>query len=256
MRTQDGTGGAGPPSGPTALLTFPGVAEQIERVQQAAADLARHPVNRRGWPRTAAAASIRAARASSLLDGGSGDLTGATVQDPVLAGALRVAAEQGALATVWRRAPLQALARMHALAAADLAPAESLGRPRADPGVQVRLRRLADLVAARTVPAPVLVAVVHGELLACEPFGTVDGVVARAAARVAGIAADLDPKGLAVPESGQLARRTEYAAAAAGWRAGTSVGVARWLSVVTQAWLDGAREGTAIADALAGASSS
>jgi hypothetical protein len=239
----------------TALLRLPGVAEQVEQVERAAADLARHPVNRRGWRRTAAAASIRAARASALLDGGSGDLTGDTVQDPVLAGALRVAAEQDALAAVWRRAPLQALARMHTLAAADLAPAESLGRPRPDPAGQLRVRRLADLVTARILPTPVLVAVVHGELLACAPFGTADGVVARAAARVCGIAGDLDPKGLAVPESGHLRHRAEYVAAASAWREGTPAGVGQWLASVAQAWLDGAREGTAIADALAGAPS-
>ena len=41
---------------------------------------------------------------------------------PVLAGAVRVAEEQGRLLGVWRTSPLQALARLHVLAAADLVP--------------------------------------------------------------------------------------------------------------------------------------
>ena len=85
--------------------------------------------------------------------------------DPVLAGALRVAEalEGGAtsLIGVWQRAPLQAIARLHALAAADLADDERLGRPRGDADVGRRLELLADIVTGGTrVPAPVLAAVV------------------------------------------------------------------------------------------------
>ena len=49
---------------------------------------------------------------------------------PVLAGAVRVAEEQGRLLGVWRTSPLQALARLHVLAAADLV---GSGRPGAAP---------------------------------------------------------------------------------------------------------------------------
>ena len=59
-----------------------------------------------------------------------------------------------------------------------------------------------------------LVAVVHGELLALAPFGSADGVVARAAARLAAVGSGLDPKGLAVPEVGHLRRAAEYRDAA------------------------------------------
>ena len=61
-------------------------------------------------------------------------------------GALRVAqALEGgatALVGVWQRAPLQALARLHTLAAADLVDDERLGRPRTDPDVGPRLELL------------------------------------------------------------------------------------------------------------------
>ena len=60
----------------------------------------------------------------AVLDGGSLVLTPDEGPDPVLAGALRVAEalEGGAssLIGVWQRAPLQAIAKLHALAAADL----------------------------------------------------------------------------------------------------------------------------------------
>ncbi|MDQ6657615.1 MAG: oxidoreductase, partial [Actinomycetota bacterium] len=44
----------------------------VEGAREALAALHRHPANVRGWPRTAAAAAVRAARASAILDGGSG----------------------------------------------------------------------------------------------------------------------------------------------------------------------------------------
>lgn len=59
----------------------------------------------------------------------------------MLSGALRVAQalDRDSLTVIlptWQRAPLQALARLHLLAAADLVDdPEALGRPRSDPGV-------------------------------------------------------------------------------------------------------------------------
>ena len=87
-----------------------------------------------------------------------------------------------------------------------------------------------------------VVAVVHGELLALTPFGSADGVVARAAARLTAVATGLDPKGLAVPEVGHLRRRPEYRAAAAGFAAGTADGIAAWVRHCCAQWEAGARE--------------
>ena len=97
--------------------------------------------------------------------------------------------------------------------------------------------------------APVLVAVVHGELLALAPFGTADGVVARAAARLSAVAAGLDPKGLAVPEVGHLRHVAEYRRAAEGFATGRPDAVAEWLRHCCAQWEAGAREGVSIADA-------
>ncbi len=174
---------------------------------------------------------------------------GGTVTDPRLAGALRVAASLAELEVVWRRAPLQALARLHVLAAADLAAPDQLGRPRPDPGIGPRLAALADVITAAPWPAPVMVAVVHGELLALQPFGSADGVVARAAARLAMMTSGLDPDGLAVPEVAFLRTATRYRAAVRDFDGGGPAGVAAWLVLACQALVAGAREGGSIADA-------
>ncbi len=175
--------------------------------------------------------------------------------DPVLAGALRVseALEGGAtsLVGVWQRAPLQAIARLHALAAADLADDDRLGRPRGDADVGRRMALLADIVTGGTqVPAPVLAAVVHGELLTLAPFGTADGVVARAVSRLVTIATGLDPHGLGVPEVYWMRHSGDYRAAARGFSSGTPDGLAAWLVLSARALHAGAREALAIAQAV------
>lgn len=239
------------------LVELPGVIKAVARARDALVAVHNHPVNGRGWPATAAEASLRAARASAALDGAPLDPAPTdVVSDPVLAGAVRVADELGRLLGIWRTAPLQALARLHVVAAADLVPmrehGDVLGRPRTSAQTSARLALLADLVTGATrVPAPVLVAVVHGELLALAPFPSANGVVARAAARLTAVAAGLDPKGLAVPEVGHLRRSVEYHRAASGFAGGSRAGLTTWLLHCCAQWEAGAREGTSIADARA-----
>lgn len=243
------------------LLDLPGVAEAVVKARDAVVTLHHHPVNRTGWTASAAEAALRAARASAALDGarlvidrraGAEDGDGCddagdaeVVADPVLAGAVRAAEATGRLLGVWRTAPLQALARLHALAGADLD-----GEPGRPVRGSARLALLADLATgATTVPAPVLVAVVHGELLAVAPFPSANGVVARAAARLASIASGLDPRGLAVPEVGHLRAVAEYRRAAEGFAAGTPEGLGSWIRHCCDQWVAGAREGRSIAEA-------
>jgi len=289
------------------LVGLPGVADAVRRAREAVVALHRHPVNRTGWAASAAEAALRAARASAALDGAELARADGVVTDPVLAGAVRAAEATGRLLGTWRTAPLQALARLHVLAAADLGaayPAAGLGASdvagahgaaavsgapdaaavsgAADahgtsavsgthgtsavsgaagagdsagaPGRPVRgterLALLAELVTGGTsVPAPVLVAVVHGELLVLEPFASANGVVARAAARLAAISSGLDPRGLAVPEVGHLRAGAAYREAARGFAAGTPDGLATWIRHCCDQWVAGAREGRSIADA-------
>ncbi|MCW2588244.1 MAG: hypothetical protein JWQ86_671 [Mycobacterium sp.] len=235
------------------LVDLPGVAEASEAARAAVARAHRHRVNLRGWPETAAEAAVRAARASSVLDGGSLSMSADGQPGAVLAGALRVAeALEGgatALVGVWQHAPLQAIARLHALAAADLTDSDALGRPRSDPGVGRRLELLGDIVTSGTrVPAPVLAAVAHGELLTLAPFGVADGVVARAVARLISITNGLDPHGLGVPEVYWMRESGDYRAAARGFASGTPDGLAVWLITSCLALEDGAREALAIAE--------
>jgi hypothetical protein len=233
------------------LLALPGVDDAVRAARDAVDAVHRHPANRRGWPATAAEASVRAARASAALDGGDFHIpdTG-SVTEPVLAGALRIAESIGPLLPVWQRAPLQALARLHVLAAADLTTDDDLGRPRTARGVSARLDLMARLVAGGTsVPGPVLVAVVHGELLTLAPFTTANGVVARAAARITSVSTGLDPKALTVPEVFFFRRAERYRQTAAAFGTGDREGVAAWLVLCCEAIEAGAREATSIADA-------
>ncbi|MGI5221893.1 oxidoreductase [Nocardia sp. CA-290969] len=245
---------------PLAPLTeLPGVRAAADKARDALAEVHRHKTNRRGWPTTAAEAAVRAARSSAALDGGSTELPAdGAVADPILAGALRVgqALEGDALRNlvgIWERAPLQALARLHLLAAADMVDDESaLGRPRADGGVAERLDVLAQTLLATSAPAPVTAAVVHGELLTLKPFGSADGLVARAASRLVTVSSGLDPHALGVPEVFLLRRRQAYLDAAAAFGAATADGVGGWVVFCCGALEDGAREAMSIAEAAAG----
>jgi hypothetical protein len=246
------------------LMELPGVAAASNHAREALGRAHRHRANLRCWPVTAAEAALRAARASAVLErrGLEQDeqpdesLDRSATSDPVLAGALRVAqALEGGetnLVEVWRRAPLQALARLHMLAAADRVDEDRLGRPRADADVGPRLGLLADMVTGGTrVPAPVIAAVVHGELLTLAPFGSADGVVARAVSRLVTIATGLDPHGLGVPEVSWMRRGTDYRDAARGFTGGTADGIQAWLVLCCRAMQTGAQEALSIAESLA-----
>jgi len=254
-----------------ALAGLPGVAAAAERAR-AAVDraLGQAALGQAGFRRGRATASagpdtsagaalagesvVRGARASAALDGHPYPLTDVRAgppSDPVLQGALRATAAAVPSAATWRRAPRQVLARLHGLAAADLLPAAELGRPKGRVGTAERLDQLAALaVAGGPVPAVLLAAVVHGELLALAPFVAANGLVARAAARVVAVAAGLDPYGLCVPEVGHLELASEYGSAAAMYAAGQPDGVAAWLRHCCVAIELGAREALAVGEAL------
>ena len=202
------------------LVALPGVAAAVERARDALVALHNHPANRRGWPATAAEASLRAARASAALDGA--PLPRAD-GDGVGPGAGRCRARRrGAGPTAGRLADVPAAGTRPAARARRGGPrprAPSWAAPAREPTVSARLALLADLVTGGTAaPAPVLVAVVHGELLALAPFGSADGVVARAAARLTAVATGLDPKGTRGAGGRAPAAAREYRDTAAGVR--------------------------------------
>ena len=100
------------------------------------------------------------------------------------------------------------------------------GARAADADVGPRLELLVDLVTGKSdVPATVLAAVAHGELLTLAPFGTADGLVARGVSRLVTIASGLDPHGLGVPEVYWMRHSGDYRAAARGFASGTPDGL-------------------------------
>lgn len=141
---------------------------------------------------------LRGARASAALEGEGYDDSGA----------VRLSTELLGLLPVWRRAPLQALARMHTLVARGSVADDDLGRP-------VRsASRLSDLAGqlARPTAAPGLLvaAVVHAEIAGSEAFAGHNGVIARAAERLVLVERGVDPPSVTVPEEGHLALAAAY----------------------------------------------
>jgi Fic family protein len=126
-----------------------------------------------------------------------------------------------------------------------------------DASVVARLDALAALVSApvgaggTAAPAVIVAAIVHGELASMRPFGSADGLVARAAGRLTLISRGLDPKAVSVPEVGHLARRPEYQGSLGAYATGTPDGVRSWLRHYGTAVALGAEEGLAICDSLA-----
>jgi hypothetical protein len=234
------------------LLDLPGVAEGVDSARSAVDALLTNRVLRRRSADVSAESALRGAWASAWLAGSQVPLddvrSGAALDHPVVQGALRVQSAIGTLADTWTRAPRQALARLHALAAADLVDAALLGRPT---GGAERLDMLVDVLGATSAPAVVVAAVVHGELLSLDAFAPVSGVVAMAAVRLTLVERGLDPKSLVVVEAGHRELRTEYDAALDAYRTGTPAGLARWLGHCADAVVAGAREAVAICEAIA-----
>ncbi|MBO1417285.1 oxidoreductase [Streptomyces sp. FH025] len=205
--------------------------------------------------------------------------------------ALRIAAEAGQLLSVWRHSPLQVLARLHLLAVGDTDPAAGRPRrtgeaaeelfplelepvegvesdavagpsPALPPApdaeeVAARLDQLSRLLVARAegqgvgTPALVVASVVYGELLALRPFGSHNGLIARAAQRIVLIAEGLDPKSICPAEVGLAELGTDaHRRALAGYLAGTPEGMAAWIAHCGRALRLGVRESTAVCEAM------
>ncbi|MFD8563354.1 oxidoreductase [Streptosporangium canum] len=253
-------------SDPLAVIAeLPGVPEAVTDARKAVDRLYGHRVLRRKSPEVSARSALRGARASAALDGVDVPLEAIPeVTDPVVQGALRVSAELGRLGPTWRAAPRQVLARLHTLAAAGLT--ERLGRPRgaaeapdlfglgAAPGPEETVARVDGLVGLVTgtskAPALVLAAIVHAELAALRPFGSADGVVARAAERLTLVEFGLDPKSLAAVELGHLELGAAYPESLKAYLSGTPDGVAVWVRHCASAVTLGVREATAICEAM------
>ena len=227
----------------------------VAQARSAVDSLLTNRMLRRRSTDVSAESSIRGAWASAWLAGAQFPLadlragSAAVMSDPTLQGALRAQAAIGSLADTWSRAPRQALARLHVLAAADLVgdPSE-LGRPASI--AAARLDTLAGVLAATSAPAVVVAAIVHAEILSLDAFPPVSGVVARAAVRLTLVDRGLDPKSLVVIEAGHRDSAEEYQTVLAAYRTGRPAGIAEWVVHCAAAVVDGAREAVAICTAL------
>ena len=179
------------------LLGLPGVRDGVAAARAAVDVLLGNRTLRRRSADVSAESALRGAWASAWLAGAEVALedvrSGDAAADPIVQGALRAQAAIAGLADTWTRAPRQALARLHALAAADLvADTAELGRPLPAPGVAARLDTLASVLAATAAPAVVVAGIVHGELLSLDAFAPASGVVARVAVRLTLVERGLD----------------------------------------------------------------
>jgi hypothetical protein len=197
---------------------------------------------RRTTPELTAESLLRGAHASAVLEGSTSDLDAVRegAGDDVSRAAVRVSAELLGLLPMLSRAPLQVFARLHTLSAAGRVPQQALGRPRDAQGA-ARLRHLGRLLTAPTMaPALVVAAFVHGELAAAAPFGSGNGLVARAAERLVLVARGVDEKSLVVPEAGHLALRAAYESNLRGYQEGGAAGLSGWLMYAAEAYARGA----------------
>ncbi|MDI1461924.1 oxidoreductase [Catellatospora sp. KI3] len=222
------------------LLELADVESAVNGARAAVDGAYKHRALRRQGGAVAAEISLRCAVASAALEGHRYELSavrGGTVLDAVLQGALRVAEALPTLHERWRTSPRQVLARLHLLAGTGVLPEHDLGKPQS--AAAPRLDTLLELVTAEAGDPLVRAAVVHGELLALQAFPGVNGIVARAAARLTLVGSGFDPRGLVPVEIAHLDREPEYIGAANAFATGTPDGLRSWLrhytTAVTQA---------------------
>lgn len=238
------------------LIDLPGVLDACAKARTDVDRLLNHRVLRKQSAAVSGESLLRGARASAELEDHGYQLEAVrsgAIDDPVVAGCIRVAGELGRITEIYEKAPLQAIAALHLQAASGSLHPDDLGRPIGGPEVSTRLQQLAETVLAprsREVPGIVVAAIVHGELLALKPFAGLNGIVARAASRVALISTGVDPKALAVPEVGHVSEHREYEQSLADYRSGSPAGVARWIVHCATALSGGAVEGLAICEAV------
>ncbi len=197
---------------------------------------------RRTSPETTAESLLRGAHASAVLEGSASSLAELRegAGDDVAQASLRVSTELLAL-----RAGAGPVAGPGAgpdprAGAAGSLPDDRLGRPR-DAEAADRLQGVAGLILTSTsVPALMVAALVHADLVAAAPFASHNGIVARAAERLVLVARGVDEKSLVVPEAGHLALRAAYESNLRGYRDGGQAGVHAWLLYAAEAYAAGA----------------
>ncbi len=195
-----------------------------------------------------AAASVqRGARDSATIDGADVAVVDASPMGRVLEASLRLTAALPAQVDVFGRAPMQALAQLHAVVAHGFSPESELGRPRSvdvadDPlnlgpliPADAAANRLATLAGTLTSPtaAPALLvaAIAHAELAVVRPFSWGSGLLARATTRLVLAQRGVDPSLFGIPEHGMVELgRPAYVRALRAYATGTRAGVGEFIA--------------------------
>lgn len=191
---------------------------------------------RRTSPDQTTESLLRGAHASGVLEGSSSSLEEVRdgSGDEIAQAAVRVSTGVLGLVPVIGTSPLQAFARLHALAGKGVVEDDRLGRPVSAEGAE-RLNSLATTLLGTSVPALIVAALVHAEIVTVAPFASHNGIVARAAERLVMVARGVDPASVVVPEAGHLALAREYESNLRGYRDGGRSGLHAWLLYAAEA---------------------
>jgi hypothetical protein len=223
-----------------------GVPSAMAAARDAVDALLRDRGLRRSSPAVTGESLLRGAAASAQLSGSASTLQEARAGtgDALMSACVRTATELLGLVPTWSRAPLQVLARLHAVVGSGLVPPDARGRP-SDPNGVARLRELTGVLSTPTsAPGLVVAALVHAEVATAGAFGGVlDPVLGRAAERLVLVATGVDPASVTVPEAGHAELAEEYRAGLQAYASGGTPGVQRWLLHAAQAYARGARAG-------------
>ena len=214
------------------LVSLEGVPSAFAATRDGIDALLRDRGLRRTSPEQTATSLLRGAHASAVLEGSTSTFEEVAegAGDAIAVDAVRVSTELLSLVPVLGRAPLQALARIHAVASASSLPEERRGRPR-DAASAERLRSLSEALLAETAaPALMVAALAHADLATAAPFPSHNGIVARG----------VDPASLTVPEAGHLAHREAYESNLRGYASGEDSGIHSWLLYAPEAFASGA----------------
>lgn len=185
---------------------------------------------RKSTPEHTARSLLLGAWASATLEGSSYEVDELAEGggDATAQAAVRLSTQLLGLLPMWRTSPVQALARIHAIAASGSVPDDDLGRP-VNPAGVTRLQNLGEMLKQKTeAPALVVAALVHAEIIAAGAFISHNSVVARAAERLMFVDRGIDPASVTVPEVGHVMDSGGYFASLKAYET-KATGVHQWL---------------------------
>ena len=225
-----------------ALTSLEGVPSAYAAARDGIDALLRDRGLRRTTPEDTARSLLVGAAATVTLEGepiGPDELAAGSGSATARA-ALRLSSELLGLVPVWNRAPIQAIARIHALAAGGSVADDQLGRPVSAEATARLSQASAQLAAPTAAPGLVVAAVAHAEIATAAAFSSHNAVVARAVERLLLVVRGVDPASVTVPEAGHAAEPAGYASALAAYDRGDAGGVHQWLSYAAMAFARGA----------------